>query len=150
MDRKSQANVPVKGTSESHSTVDPMEDALDEVLEGVPEEAQNRIRTMLSITTIAQRTSPQTELMRKMTPENIHDFIQAQDASNQRSYDDRKDQRKFLLIALGIGMVGALIFTFILMPNPDLLEKILPCVLTFVAGAFGGYGLGRKNVSSDD
>lgn len=149
MDRKTQKNAPVKSIPEPQSVADPMEDALDEVLEGVPEEAQNRIRTMLSVTTIAQRTSPQTELMRKMTSENIHEFIQAQDTSDQRSFEDRKGQRKYNIIVLVIGAVFLLILTIVLMANPELLEKILPSIVTLIAGAFGGYGYGRSHKSED-
>lgn len=128
---------------------DPIQDALDEMLESVPEEAQQKFRTTLSVMTVAQRTSPQAELMRKMTSENIHEFIQAQDASDQRSFEDRKGQRKYNIIVLVIGAVVLLLLTVILMARPDLLEKILPSILTFIAGAFGGYGYGHRSKSDD-
>ena len=128
---------------------DLMEDALDEMLEGVPEEAQQRVRTMLSVTTIAQRTSPQAELMRKMTSENIRDFMQMQDASDQRAFEDRKSQRRYNITVLTIGVVALLLLILILRPNPELLEKLVPGIIGLIAGAIGGYGYANIRKSGD-
>lgn len=127
-----------------------LEDEIDRVLEGVPQEARNKIREVFSMTTVMQRTSPQAELMRKLTSENIHDFIQAQDASDERRFKDRRNNRGFLLAALFFGLVGIIVIIALLKSTPDLLEKIIPPIITLVAGAIGGYGVGFKKGSSDD
>ena len=129
---------------------DILDEELDRMLEGVPQEAKSKIRSIMSMTMVTQRTSPQAELMRKMTPENIHEFIQTQDASDQRTYKDRQNTRIAMLIAFGLGICALLGVIALLKSNGELLEKVLPPVITLIAGAIGGYGLGRKNNSSND
>ena len=134
----------------SKSEEDVLEDEIDRVLEGMPQEARNKFREVFSMTTVMQRTSPQAELMRKLTSENIHDFIQAQDASDERRFKDRQSNRWFLLAALFLGLVGIIAVIVLLKTAPDLLEKIISPIITFVAGAIGGYGVGFKKGSSED
>lgn len=149
MNEQEKRNMP-KPESELPDAEGMLDEEIDRVLEGVPQEAQQKIRTMMSMTMITQRISPQSELMRKMTPENIHEYIQSQDASDQRAYKDRQNARIFMLFAFALGVGTLLGLIALLRSNSELLEKILPSVLSLIAGGIGGYGLGKKKSSSDD
>lgn len=129
--------------------IDPFSEAVNEVLEGVPQEKRKVVQRLFSMVSVSQRTSPQAELMRTLTPDNIDQFIKAQDASDERHVRDRKDNRWFIFAVLIACFVMLIAVILILKNSPDLLEIVLTAIVSLSAGAFGGYGVGYRKGSSD-
>ena len=66
----------------------------------------------------------------------------------KNSYAEKKQSKIFLFLSMLISMIFFVIVIVILKDKPDIMEKIIYTLGGLVAGAFGGYGFGKKK--SDD
>jgi hypothetical protein len=63
---------------------------------------------------------------------------------------ERRDNKLFALTFTVLALSFCVVLVLLLKERPDLLEKILCAVGGIVAGAFGGYGIGRhRGVSGE-
>lgn len=89
-------------------------------------------------------SSPEMELMKKMTSENIESFLENQKEAMKYSFKEGRDKKLFLGIAILLFMIFILILVVMLKDTPDILEKVLYTLGGLIFGAFGGYGFGRS------
>ena len=62
----------------------------------------------------------------------------------QNSYAEKKQNKIFAFLVLLMTMVFFVVIILILKDKPEIMEKILYTLGGLVAGAFGGYGFGKK------
>lgn len=122
-----------------------IEKVVDHMMEGVPEEDKHDFKKMVAMSMqMGMVSSPGAELMKKMTPENVSEFIRAEERSDERKL--KKDSYAMILKAFFalLAAIFVLIIIYMLKGQPDLLEKVIPPLITLVAGALGGYGVGKS------
>ena len=88
--------------------------------------------------------SPQLELMKKMTTENVTEFLQGQREVSNNQFKESRDNKIFLVIVLLMVLIFVTALVILLKGNPDMLEKVLYTLGGLVAGLFGGYGYGKS------
>ena len=115
-----------------------------EVLQKVDPQTRGQIeRIMVSQFSMVSRLSPETEVMKKVTPEHITAMISTQDEAMKRTFKENSEKRWFS-IGLAAMLCGMFVFVILaLKDTPDVMEKIIYAVGGVIVGGFGGYGIGR-------
>ncbi|WP_297208577.1 hypothetical protein [uncultured Brachyspira sp.] len=95
----------------------------------------------------------------KLSEKNIDNMIEAEKESIKIKHEDKKDERKFILIlVITLTVLFALLILSILIifkDNIEFLKIVIPPIISFavgtIGGGFGGYGVGyRKGKNSDE
>lgn len=125
---------------------DAIDDAsIDEVLENVPEEQRKVIeRMMISSVQMRSVASPETAVMKKITSEHITKYLEGAEQDMKNSYAEKLQKKIFVFLTMLVAMIFFIAVIVLLKDIPDVMEKVLYAVGGVVAGAFGGYGLGKK------
>ena len=84
--------------------------------------------------------SPEMELMKKMTSQNIDTFLEGQKAAMEYEFKESRENKIFLGIVVLLFMIFIIVLVFLLGDKPDILEKVLYTIGGLIVGAFGGYG----------
>lgn len=133
---------------EEKSADEKFEEAIiNDVIDKVPEEDRHEVRKMMGMTMQMGRvmsSSPEMELMKKMTSENIESFLENQKEELKYTFKEGRDNKIFLGIALFLFMIFIIILVLMLKDTPDILEKVLYTLGGLIVGAFGGYGFGKS------
>ena len=87
--------------------------------------------------------SPEMELMKKMTSQNIETFLDGQKSAMEYQFKESRDNKIFIGIVVFLFMVFIVVLVFLLCDKPDVLEKVLYTLGGLIVGAFGGYGFGK-------
>ena len=115
-----------------------------EILEGIPKEARHGVKQMIGMSMqMGGVISPQLELMKKMTTENVTEFLQGQREANNNQFKESRDNKIFLAFIVVVVLVFVTVLVILLKGNPDILEKVLYTLGGLVAGLLGGYGYGK-------
>ena len=118
---------------------------LDAMLDGLPEDEKPVMRKMIAATLRVSNTiSPQTELMRKVSSENISELLQLQKQENELIYKDSRNNRIVSIVAVSIVAIFAIVIIILLKDQPELLKEILIPLISLIVGAVGGYGFGKS------
>lgn len=118
---------------------------LSEILEDVPKEVRHEVKRMVAMSMqMGGVISPQLELMKKMTTENVTEFLQGQREVSNNQFKESRDNKIFLVIVLLMVLIFVTALVILLKGNPDMLEKVLYTLGGLVAGLFGGYGYGKS------
>ena len=124
-------------------------DEIFESLEDVPEEKRKVIeKLMVSSFQMRGMISPENTISKKITEEHISQYLEGAREDMKNSYAEKKQRKIFLFLSMLISMIFFVIVIVILKDKPDIMEKIIYTLGGLVAGAFGGYGFGKKK--SDD
>lgn len=62
----------------------------------------------------------------------------------KNSYAEKFQKKVFTFLTMLIAMIFFIVIIVLLKDKPDIMEKVLYAVGGVIAGAFGGYGLGKK------
>lgn len=131
----------------SKSADEKFEDAvINDVIEKVPAEDRHQVKKMMSMTMEMGRfmsASPEMELMKKMTDQNIETFLNGQKEAMTYQFKESRENKIFLGIMVVCFMVFIIILITLLSDKPDVLEKVLYTIGGLIVGAFGGYGFGK-------
>lgn len=123
------------------------EDAvINDVIEKLPEEDRHEVKRMMSMTMQMGRvmsSSPEMELMKKMTSQNIETFLDGQKTAMKLQFKEERENKIFLTAMVVLFMIFIIILIVFLKDNPDILEKVLYSMGGLIVGAFGGYGFGK-------
>ena len=87
--------------------------------------------------------SPEMELMKKRTSQNIDTFLEGQKAAMEYEFKESRENKIFLGIVVLLFMIFIIVLVFLLGDKPDILEKVLYTIGGLIVGAFGGYGFGK-------
>lgn len=112
----------------------------------------NQIERTLSM--VMQSSNP----IVKLSEENINKMIDVEKETIQGKNNDRKDERKFILIlVISLTLIFVLLILFILIifkDNTEFLKIVIPPIITLVlgtvSGGAGGYGIGYKRGRNSD
>lgn len=116
-----------------------------EILEEVPEEARHEVRKMIGMSMqMGGVISPQLELMKKMTAENVTEFLQGQREASNNQFRESRDNKIFLGFSLLVILVFVIVLVILLKEDSDVLEKILYTLGGLITGLLGGYGYGKS------
>ncbi|WP_024348171.1 hypothetical protein [Lacrimispora indolis] len=137
--------------SEVHSTDDEIQDDdencpsdIDSVLENIPKEDRRVIKRMIGMSMqMGGSISPEVELMKKMTPEHVSDFLSTQKEAMQNSYKEKNMNKLFLFLVLLVTLVFIIVLIILLKDKPEVMEKVLFTLGGLITGLFGGYGIGK-------
>lgn len=95
----------------------------------------------------------------KLSEQNINKMIEVEKETIKIKHEDKKDERKFILIlVITLTVLFALLILSILIifkDNTEFLKIVIPPIISFavgtIGGGFGGYGVGyRKGKNSDE
>lgn len=116
----------------------------DEILEGIPAEERHEVRRMIGMSMrMGGIISPEMELMKKMTPEHVTEFLTTQNKAMENQYKENRENKIFLFFVLFTVLAFIVVLIVLLKDNPEMMEKVLFSLGGLVTGLFGGYGLGR-------
>lgn len=121
-------------------------DVMDAILGNIPvsEEDRPEIRKMIGMSMQMGRViSPEMEIMKKMTPEHVTEFLETQKQAMQNEFKESKDTKIFLVVVLILFLAFIIALVVLLKDKPDILEKVLYTLGGLIAGIFGGYGFGK-------
>lgn len=108
-------------------------------LAGLPRPVRQRVELFMS--QAMGRGSLLSPFWEKVTPEHVPEIIKSMDRDAQLEFQDRQRNR-YLLITLVLIVVAMMVFLVMqLAPtNPNLLDKLMTILISFVGGFGGGYG----------
>lgn len=126
---------------------DSLEEAeLEDVLESVPPKHRKVIERMMISSSIQMRSisSPETEVMKKLTPDHISKYLDGAELEMKNSYAEKLHRKIFTFSTMIVAMIFFIFLIILLKDNPDIMEKVIYTVGGVVVGAFGGYGFGKN------
>ena len=141
------ANDEVKKMNEKVKQEDEFEEVPEEmkdVLESIPQEARRTVKQMVGMSMqMGGVISPQLELMKKMTTENVTEFLQGQREAANNQFRESRDNKIFLAFIVVVVLIFVTVLVILLKEKPDILENVLYTLGGLVAGLLGGYGYGK-------
>lgn len=132
--------------SENLNSDESEESALEEVLDSVPPEHRKVIERMMISSSVQMRSvsSPETVVMKKLTPEHISKYLDGAEQEMKNSYAEKFHKKVFTFLSMIVAMIFFIIIIVLLKDSPDIMEKVIYTVGGVVVGAFGGYGFGKN------
>ena len=91
-------------------------------------------------------SSPEAMVMKKLTPEHISQFLDGASQEMKNSYKEKFHKKIFTFLTMIVAMIFFVVIIILLKDAPDVMEKVLYAVGGVCAGAFGGYGLAKKQI----
>lgn len=119
-----------------------------EILEKIPKEAQGKLISSFELM-MEGSASPISPLMKKIQPEHITSFLEGQKEGQMKEYQDRRDNKVFIVVLVALGIAAFITIIVLLRNNAETMEKIIYAVGGLLAGAFGGFGLGKNRSSNE-
>lgn len=137
---------------ENKEAIEPTEDdenlidkELDSILENVPKEGRHEVKKMIGMSMqMGGIISPQMELMKKMTPEHVSEFLDTQKKTMQNQFKENRENKIFLFSVLTIVLIFIVVLIVLLKDKPEIMEKVLYALGGLITGILGGYGLGKS------
>lgn len=119
-------------------------DELRDILEDIPQEAQHKVKSIIGMSMrMGGVISPQLELMKKMTPEHVSEFLQGQREASNNEFKESRDSKFFMAFVLTAVLIFVVIIVVLLKDKPDIMEKVLYTIGGLITGLVGGYGFGK-------
>lgn len=124
---------------------DETREKIDDMIGNVSEEDRSVIEKMM-ISSVQMRgmISSENEVSKKITEEHITQYLEGSRADMEHSYDEKKQRKIFYFLIMTFAMIFFIVVIVLLKDVPEVMEKIIYTVGGLVAGAFGGYGVGRN------
>lgn len=121
-------------------------EAID-MFEGLPSQEKKLVsHEMIRMMGVMKQENP---ILKKITSEHIDKFLDGSKLELQEAYKEKHERKVFIFCSLIVALIFIFALTWLLKDSEELLEKILYALGGLVAGAFGGYGYGKKS-SEDD
>lgn len=123
-----------------------MDPEVEAALENIPAK-DRRVIEQHMFSMIQMRSSvssPETAVMKKITEEHISKYLDGAELEMKNSYAEKFQKKVFTFLTMLIAMIFFIVIIVLLKDKPDIMEKELYAVGGVIAGAFGGYGLGKK------
>ena len=98
------------------------ENELDSILENMPKEERHEVRKMIGMSMqMGGVISPQMELMKKMTPEHVSDFLDTQKKAMENQFKESRENKVFLFAVLLVTLVFVILLIFLLKDKPEVM-----------------------------
>ena len=114
-----------------------------QVLDTLPVEQRTTIVRFFSQAVLFNRSSPEAEIAKKISSEHITQLLDQDKQAMEYEYKDSQSRRKYQIISISVVCVVVIALVLILKDSPDTLEKVLIGLGGVIAGAAGGYGIGK-------
>lgn len=113
-------------------------------MEEIPQEARHEVKKMIGMSMqMGGVISPQMELMKKMTPEHVSEFLIGQREALNNEFKESRENKIFAGFVLVVIMIFIVIIVVLLKENPEIMEKVLYTLGGLITGLLGGYGFGK-------
>lgn len=123
-------------------------DEIEDILGSIPKESRHEVKRIVGMSMqMGGAFSPQLELMKKMTPEHVSEFLQGQREASNNEFKESRDSKIFMAFVLAVVLVFVVVIVIQLKGNPDILEKVLYTIGGLITGLIGGYGFGKTRSS---
>ena len=117
-------------------------------MQDLPKEEKHKVKRIMGMSMqMGGVISPQLELMRKMTPDHISEFLEGQREAARGQLKESRENKIFYAFIIVVVLLAMLALVVLLRDNPDTMEKVIYAVGGFVAGIFGGYGFGKSKTN---
>lgn len=122
------------------------EEELDEILEEVPPKHRKTIEKFMIASSVQMRgmVAPESAIMKKVSEEHITEYLKGAREEMQNTFAEKRQNKIFVFVTLLASLVFFCIIILLLKDNPEVMEKIIYALIGLVAGAFGGYGVGKN------
>ncbi len=133
-------------TEEADKVTVELPEGLQDILEEVPKEKREVIERMMvsSFQMSGIASSPEATVMKKLTPEHISKYLDGAELEMKNSYQEKFHKKVFVFLTMIVAMIFFIVIVLLLKDNPEIMEKVLYTLGGVIAGAFGGYGLGKN------
>lgn len=122
------------------------EPELEQVLKNAPPQDREVIeRLIVSSFQMREISSPETAVMKKITSEHITKYLEGAETDMKNSYKEKFQKKIFAFLTIVVAMIFFVIVILLLKDKPEIMEKIIYTLGGVIAGAFGGYGFGKRN-----
>lgn len=123
-----------------------------EVLKRVPSSERKTIEKIMIQSSFGMmgQVNQETSISKKITSEHITQYLDGARENMKNVFHERRENKIFIFGLVVVALIFFVILVCLLKSNPELLEKIIYAVIGLVAGAFGGYGVGRHKRTDDD
>ena len=113
----------------------------------------NKLEQNMNITSPMANVSPQLELMRRLTPENIDHYFESQNLYTQLTYKGDRDNKIMVITCVLLAIVTIFGVIILLHDLPETMENILLSIISLfiglIGGGAGGYSLGLSKKNSE-
>lgn len=123
-----------------------------EILEDLPKDKKTSMaKLMVQSIGITGRVSQESAISKKITSEHIGQYLEASKENMEKEFQEHRENKIFAVIIIIIALIFFGFLVVFLKDNPSLLEKLIYSIGGVIAGAFGGYGFGkRQNKQNED
>ena len=121
-----------------------------EDIENLPKEAKQIIKKLEFGMMGVSHLSQENEVAKKINETHITNYLDGAREQMHNDYKERHEKKIFTVILVSLALIFFIVIIILLKNTPDILEKIIYSVASLIAGAFGGYGLGKRNSQNDD
>lgn len=123
------------------------EAAVMDMFEGLPSQEKKLVsHEMVRMMGVMKQENP---IIKKITSEHIDKFLEGSKLELQEAYKEKHERKLFIFGSFIVALIFIFALAWLLKDKEDLLEKILYTLGGLVAGAFGGYGYGKKSSEND-
>ena len=121
-------------------------DGNTEILDSILNEegGKQKLEMLLKEESFYAELSERDSISNKITSDHITKYLESSEKNMEKSFEDNDKQRKFILYIVVIGIVAMLIIIFMLKKEKEILNYVLTSLVSLLAGAFGGYGVGKS------
>lgn len=128
-------------------------EGVETILEGLPKDAKKRVEKLVvqefGMMGIGRR-SQENEIAKKINEEHITNYLNGAKEQMHNDFRERHERKIFTIVLVSLALIFILLVIILLKENTAVLEKIIYSITGLVAGAFGGYGFGRRTNQDDD
>lgn len=146
---RNQASTPEVPQNDDSNEVD----TIIEDIENLPKEAKQLVKKLV-ISEFGMmgvgHLSQENEVAKKINESHITNYLDGAREQMQNDYKERHERKIYTAILVFFALAFFVIIIVLLKENPDILEKIIYSVGGLIAGAFGGYGFGKRKNQDDD
>lgn len=125
-------------------------DSIIDDINNLPKEAKQIIKKLEFGMMGVSHFSQENEVAKKINETHITDYLEGAREQMRNMYKERHEKKIFAVILVFLALAFFIVTIVLLKSTPDILEKIIYSVASLIAGAFGGYGLGKRNSQDDD
>lgn len=148
-----------KNSAEHMASLTPHEEnsEVEEIIDGIenlPKDAKKLVKKLVvqefGMMGIGH-LSPENEITKKINEEHITNYLDGAKEQMKSDYKERHEKKIYTVILVVLALAFFIAVIVLLKDEKtDILEKIIYSASSLVAGAFGGYGLGKHSNHSND
>lgn len=113
------------------------------LLDDIPPEHKKEVLKIMSLQMSAMKPY-ESPVTKKITEEHITTFLENNKKEMELDYAEKKHRKYLFAFIILVTIVFIIVVIILLKDKPEIMEKIIYTFAGLVAGAAGGYGIGRS------